>query len=401
MNTQTERPKAIEAYIKNNPEAKIADVPIVIGGERKILPVYKLPFDLLCYNIDNGRFAVEKILLEKDLGRSLNYDDPDDIKRIRKMLIGEDPDLTAEAKALMKDLRLVGQLEPGVITHDGSVINGNRRMAVIELLDKKDPIGKWKYLEVGRLPPNIGSQDLWRIEAGLQLSKEKREKYGPMNELLKIKEGQAAELSNDEIAAAMFEWTSKEVEDALERLKLIDTFLEYIGEKDKGGYGFIETYHLNEHFEDLQDYVYKPARKAGLPRKEWSKRLNHAFDLIFAAAMLMKTGRKGDRITHWDFRDIREVYEDVQATDLFLRRLSKAKTPKAQNPQETRDDFNDARELVAEKKDKKEPRRLMDKAIRTLKGIDRKSEHFQDDAVKEAFKELDKVVATLKKDLGL
>ena len=78
-------------------------------------------------------------------------------------------------------------------------------MAVIELLDKKDPIGKWKYLEVGRFPSNISSQDLWRIEAGLQLSKEKREKYGPMNELLKIKEGKAASLSNDEIAAAMFE----------------------------------------------------------------------------------------------------------------------------------------------------------------------------------------------------
>ena len=121
MNTQTERPEAIEPNIKNNPDAKIADMPIVIGGERKILPVYKLPFNLLCYNIETAGFAVEKMLLEKDLGHPLNYDDPDDIKRIRKMLIGEDSDLTAEAKGsdagpiLRTDNRSLGSLHMMVL----------------------------------------------------------------------------------------------------------------------------------------------------------------------------------------------------------------------------------------------------------------------------------------------
>jgi hypothetical protein len=261
MQIQTERSKQITAYIQSHPETKVAEYPIVIGGNRTILPAYKLPIHLLRYNIGNGRFTVEKMQLEQALGHDLNYDDPDDVAKIRAMLLKKDNELTEETKALMGDLERVGQLEPGVITHDGYVINGNRRMAVLELLNEKHPTGKWATLEVQRLPESIGAPDLWRIEAGLQLSKEKREKYGPMNELLKIKEGKDAGLTEKEIAAAMFEWTPKEVGDALERLDLIDTFLEYVGEKDKGGYAFIERYRLHEFFEDLQIYVYKPAKK--------------------------------------------------------------------------------------------------------------------------------------------
>jgi hypothetical protein len=275
-------------------------------------------------------------------------------------------------------------------------------MAALELLHQKQPTGKWQVLEVQRLPRGIGAPDLWRIEAGLQLSKEKREKYGPMNELLKIKEGKDAGLDDKEIAAAMFEWTPKEVADAIERLTLIDTFLEYVGEKDKGGYGFIETYRLHEFFEDLQTYVYKPARSAELPRKIWSERLNHSFGLIWAAAMLMKSGgRKGERITHWDFRDIKKVFDDADATELLLNNLSKVRNPKAIKPEDLRDDFRSARELLALKKDRQQPRRLIETALRALQNINQDNPSFHEEAVKDAFQQLELEVMKLKSSLGL
>lgn len=402
MIIKSERALEIDTYIRTHSEAKLADYPIVIGGDRLPLTAYKLPISLLRYNISNGRFTVEKLQLEKDLGRQLDYSDPDDVAKIRKMLLEKDNKLAEEAEALKNDLKRVGQLEPGVITHDGYVINGNRRMAVLELLHTEDPTGKWQFLDAQRLPPNISSANLWRIEAGLQLSKEKREKYGPMNELLKIKEGKDAGLSNEEIAVAMFEWTSKEVENALERLELIDTFLEYMDEKDRGGYGFIERYRLHEYFEDLQDYVWRPAIKAGLSRKERSKRINCSHGVIWAAAMLMKSeGRKGDRITHWNFREIRQVFEDEQATNILLNHLGKAKNPKALNPNDIRDDFRDARELVSFKKDNQQPRRLIETAIRALRNVDHGISSFFEEPVKEAVRELDAEVARLKKDLGL
>lgn len=40
-------------------------------GESKIYPVYKLPTELLTFNVDNGRFAAEKMLKEMDLGFAL------------------------------------------------------------------------------------------------------------------------------------------------------------------------------------------------------------------------------------------------------------------------------------------------------------------------------------------
>ena len=69
---------------------------------------------------------------------------------------------------------------------------------------------------------DISEKDLWKIEAGLQLSKEKVADYGPINNLLMIKEGDLAGLSTSEIAAAMYGWSEKQVIADLERLNLID-----------------------------------------------------------------------------------------------------------------------------------------------------------------------------------
>lgn len=403
MNIQTERAKEISAYIEAHHDAKLRELPIVVAGQRCMYPVYKLPLELLRYNLGNGRFAVEKLILEKDLGRELNYDDSDDVAQIRKLLLEENPQPSAKSMSLIADLEHVGQMEPGVITYDGFVINGNRRMAAFEYLHSKQPSGKWKYLEVQRLPRDIDGQDLWRIEAGLQLSKEKKEAYGPMNELLKIKEGCDAGLSHDEVAAAMFEWTAKEVEEALERLRLIDAFLDFTGETSQGGYAFIEKYGLHEFFIDLQANVYRPAKSKGLPKAMLSRRLNNAYGLIWAAAMLMKSpgAKKGDRITHWHVRDLRKIYEDLDATELLERNLSQVDNPKKLKPEAVRDDLKDAQALLELKKDSQQPLRLIETATRALKNIDHKSPHFRDEDVRRAFKELSHVVKGLAKDLRL
>ena len=45
---------------------------------------------------------------------------------------------------------------------------------------------------------------LWRIEAGLQLSRDKRLDYSPINQLLKIDEGIKAGLTPTQIAATYY-----------------------------------------------------------------------------------------------------------------------------------------------------------------------------------------------------
>ncbi len=403
MNLNTERAREIQLYIDSHDVIKFPDWPIVIGGEIKSLPVYRLPVGYLRYYVSNGRFAVEKLLLEKQLGHELNSDDPDDVLQIRKMLLEKDSQLTEKAVSLIDNLRSFNQKHPGVITHDGYLINGNRRMAALELLHHEESTGKWQYLNVQRLPPEITPQDLWRIEAGLQLSKEDREKYGPMNELLKIKEGKdAAKLGDKEIADAMFEWTEKEVEDAIERLKLIDNFLDHVGQTDKGGYGFIETFDLHEKFISLQRSVYKTAKAEGLSNKEIQKQLKDSFDTMYASAMLYKKpGKKGDQITNDDIRDLGKIFRNSKAMELFRTSLGKDKHSRTGSPEKIRDGLKDAQELLKFQRDNQQPRRLIETAIRALKNISRKGPSFKEEQIKGVFKELEQEVNKLKRDLGL
>ena len=133
------------------------------------IPVYSdildiLPLNLLIYNIRNGRFAAEYQELKNKKGRELESENKEDRKELQKLLISLDP---KQSMILEKDVRQYGQREPGVCTHGGQVINGNRRMSVIESIFESD--SNFKDLMVARLPPNISPIDLWKIEAGIQL----------------------------------------------------------------------------------------------------------------------------------------------------------------------------------------------------------------------------------------
>src|SRR5437879_1162227 len=136
-----------------------------------MMPVYRLPINLLAFNIRNGRFAAELKAKERDAKRALDPLDPDDAAIIAELLLHQDANATEVLKA---DLKKVGQTEPGIITHDGFVINGNRRMAILQELHKEEPTGRFAFLDAQILPPEIDAKDLWRIEAGIQLSRDKR-----------------------------------------------------------------------------------------------------------------------------------------------------------------------------------------------------------------------------------
>lgn len=263
---KSERSKRIDAAI-NQPSARsdVGKWSVVIAGRRELLPVYRLPTALLAFNIRNGRFAAELKAKERQLGRMLDPLVPDDEQIIQNLLINLDPGAT---ELLKQDIKAIGQTDPGIITHDGFVINGNRRLAILHVLHAEDRTGRFEYLEVVRLPLDVSEKDLWRIEAGLQLSRDKRLEYGPVNDLLKIREGLNAGLTPDEIAAALYgvegaeEITAKD-----ERLKLIDSYLEYVGEP--GAYTRVEGF--VEHFINLQDFLrwLQRQRVSAKERSEW------------------------------------------------------------------------------------------------------------------------------------
>ena len=399
MQLSSGRAKQIDAYISAHPDAEVGKWPLEIAGEKNILPFYRIPIkQLLCFNVNNGRLAMDIKEWEKIQGRELDATDPDDTKIIRKMLLDLD---TGKTSILKEDIRKKRQMEPGVITHDGFVINGNRRMAVLLDLHEEEPTGKWEYLEAVRLPSTVTEKDVWKIEAGLQLSKDKIAEYHPVNELLKIKQGIDAKLSVDEIAAAMYGRTKDEITSSLARLQLIDDFLEFFNQK--GNYGVIKKFGLHEYFIDLQKSVIAAWDKRGLSIKDKKVELIGAFALLAAQIKIQspETGKKKEKgITHWDIRKLGKIYADVDAKDACTQSvMQQIKKPLTVDPATLIDDFKSAEELINMKDQRDQPVRLIEKATKALQNIDRTNKHFRETKVKEMMDKLAAVVADIQKDL--
>jgi len=398
MEIISERAKEIEAYITSlGEDAEIGKWPLEIGGKKQILPFYALPIkDFLRFSINNGRIVVEVKQWEEDNGRRLDPCDNKDHKEIHKILLSLNEGKTKELK---EDLKKKGQMEPGVITFDGFVINGNRRMAVIEELHEENPSGKYERLDVIRLPENISEKDLWRIEAGLQLSKDKVAEYGPVKELLKIRQGKKAGLTNKEIAAAMYGRDLTWVEDSLERLELIDQFLEFWGAV--GNYGLIETHGLSEYFIDTQQKILGPKNKRSrIPKREMQVRLTDAFHVIRANILQTKGGKKRkDKITHWDFRKLGKVFEDPYAKEALEENIKNAIKPKDLKPEQVIEDFKSAVEIVEMTEERNEPIKLINKAMKALNSINRDSNHFHGERVKTELGKLKSLVIEMDDEL--
>ena len=129
MSIKSEHEKRINAYIESHPNARTGrSHRLVIEGRVVDLEIFRLPIKFLFFNIENGRFAADLLTLEKELDRKLDTKNSQDAEMVRRILLDKSP---SDTKRLKEDLISRGQLQPGIITAAGVVINANRRMAVL------------------------------------------------------------------------------------------------------------------------------------------------------------------------------------------------------------------------------------------------------------------------------
>ena len=240
----------IDKYIKENPNCKQQEViPLILQGQKKKIVVYRLPIELLYYNIRNGRFAAEYASLVKKQGGELKAEDPNDAKKIKRLLLGLDKNETSRT---YDDIKLKGQWVPGISTEDGYVIDGNRRMSILTQLFEDTADDNFKYLNVAKLDEPISANDLWKIEAGIQLGKDEILRYGPINELLKLNEGISAGISAKEIAKTLYGVDDEsEITKKLDRLELIKQYLIFNGQPED----FEKAKRVYYHFVELQKII--------------------------------------------------------------------------------------------------------------------------------------------------
>jgi hypothetical protein len=236
MNYNTENAKKIQEYIDSHlTEIEIDDKDPCNNTElikltqsdgtvkKQKIKVIKLPLELLFHNVRNGRFKdiylEQKIdLQEKGYNGLEATDDPEswdldstneaEAKIIRSMLLEQlDPEA---AGLLLTAIEEDGQEEPGIITHDGYIINANRRAAILHKLSQKDP-QKFGFMKVAQLPEDIDPLDLYNVEINCQMGKDLKLDYSPINAMLKVKEGRNLGKSADSLAEQMGK-SKKEIE---------------------------------------------------------------------------------------------------------------------------------------------------------------------------------------------
>ena len=366
----TKRSKKLQTYIKTHPNQKVKNrmIDIQYGGTMHQRDVYRIPIDYLYHNIRNGRFKAELLEREEQLKRKLDPKKDKDAKVIRELVLDHN---RSETQALTQDMIKKGQLVEGIITFDGAVINANRRMAILYTLNQEKPDDNNKYLLVGILPKGVEEQDLWKIEAGLQFGRDFKLDYGGVNELLKLREGEKVNLSAKEISNALLgRFSQKEVEDKLNILKLIDSYLMFINKA--GDYHLITDLRDLEKFISLRKNVITPlSNKHGKSKREIAELIAVAF------ALINRTG-----VTHWKIRELKNISNNPKA-NLELFAPFKGNVPGNSDDIKLTEDkleeaYDSAFEIVDNAKKIGKPGRLLKQAKSALEGVNEKNKKLKD-----------------------
>lgn len=152
------------------------------GGEHLLCPVIKMKVDeVLLYHRSH---RVRAQLEDDPEWRELSNDPQSEAaQRLIERHVRE-ARTPEQFAALKESLQREGQTHPGVMTHDGVLVNANTR--AVALRELEDPAKR--YIRVAVLPATAEPEELALLELRLQMQKELKVDYTLTNELLFIEE---------------------------------------------------------------------------------------------------------------------------------------------------------------------------------------------------------------------
>ena len=211
-------------------------------AEKRDSVIYSVPIDLLRYRKENGRIS-SSVKTQERLFGPLDPTDSSDQAKLGEFLRDQDPEKTDELKQL---LYADGQREPGIITVDGFLINGNRRKVALEDLRDHYDEDRFNTMRVVILP---GEQDpggaptlkeIEQIENRYQLQAEGKAEYFAFDAALSIRDKELSGYTLEQQMRDDPQYKRKEKaefnravkkrrQELLKPLECIDEYLESIG----------------------------------------------------------------------------------------------------------------------------------------------------------------------------
>lgn len=267
------------------------------GGSRHLRKAFRIPIDLLNFNIENGRYATKFTLLRAaNPGVNIDSRDPHWRAEILRMLSGTWEDATTGVNtrserghfdALVEDLKQRGQERAGIVLEDGGVMSGNRRIAALMTLSSQHPdIDRYRYLHAFIVPgQGVSPADAWRLEMSAQLGQGRLlREYDAVERLLKMHQGVKllvetnvydSEAAAIRVVANDFGTDEATIRKDLDSLKHIDNYLEAIGRP--GQYWLANA--LTEVFTELEP-LEQAMRVNSLPMEQVAQVRAAVYDII-------------------------------------------------------------------------------------------------------------------------
>ena len=413
----------------NQLNVAMTGIPLRYKGTTRTEIVYRIPLDYLVYNKYNGRIGSEVLSYEKQNG-VLNAELNDDKATIENFLYESKVDRN---KTTMDSLLKNGQQRYGIVTSDGTIVDGNRRaMLLNRLFHKRDELGysyeeveKCKYFLAIILPDDAEEKDIQQLETIYQMGEDDKLDYNPIEKYLKCKELKRLGFSEEDIAGFMSEKPSQ----VKEWLSILDLMEDYLKEYDyEGIYTRLEK--TEGPFVDLENYLdsYKK-RGANVRSVDWTYTDSDisdlklvCFDYIRARYEgkefrdIAKTGKDGSIFFYknlWDSflqqhqentpvdaQTVEELRKNYPAEDLstLLRKRDKDWTDNAIG--QLTGNLKRFSQKLGDKRASNKPGELIERALSALQAVDCEQDSFVNDPhIEEMVREINKLTYEMKKIL--
>lgn len=201
-------------------------------GRYHALPVVKLPLSLPVFRVANGRITVLKADYLRVRGLGPEFFDsgqevPDVQQALHELLLPLSKRPEGPIYQELRDSRL--QTEPLLLTADGVVVNGNRRLAAMRSLFSDDPKAFSEFAEVQAtvLPADATEAEIEMVEAALQMAPETKLAYGWIDRRLKLRRHRDELGLAPKLICETYRLTSqRQLDEEIEELALAETYLE-------------------------------------------------------------------------------------------------------------------------------------------------------------------------------
>ncbi len=205
--------------------------PIMFQGKQQYLEVHAAPIELPRYRLDNGRTIAaqsEYLSRHRDLKKDFFTENPESesAHKAQHEILSE----MVKEKGLLDYFRSHKQIEPLILTTDGYVVNGNRRICAMRLLLQQDvaKYGHFKQVDVVVLPP-AQRRDIDELEGRLQVIKDIKADYTWIALALMLRRRKGEHSYGDDELASLYDLSKAEVDEHLLMLTKAEVYLQERG----------------------------------------------------------------------------------------------------------------------------------------------------------------------------